>query len=130
MNKQALFDKEIIFSVLIKLVFLALGYFYILFELSTVDEISKETYSLYRLIMLVCLISFGLTVYHKIRKIAYIVCSISCLAFIYMYKYNAEIVNQHNETNCLEVGKIYDPIQKICRDDCWKWDDKLGCLKE
>ena len=130
MDKQALFDKKIIFSVLIKLVFLALGYFYMLFELSTVDEISKETYNLYRLIMLVCLISFGLTVYYKIRKIAYMVCSISCLAFIYMYKYNVEIVTQHNETNCLEVGKIYDPIQKVCRDDCWKWDDKLGCLKE
>lgn len=130
MDKQALFDKKIIFSILIKLVFLALGYFYILFELSTVDEISKETYNLYRFIMLVCLISFALTVFYKIKNIAYIVCSIGCLAYIYMYNYNEEIVNQHNETNCLEVGKIYDPIQKICRDDCWKWDDKLGCLKE
>ena len=29
---------------------------------------------------------------------------------------------------CLDIGKIYDPIQKICRDDCLTWDDNIGCI--
>lgn len=29
---------------------------------------------------------------------------------------------------CLDAGKVYDPEQKICRDDCLTWDDKLGCI--
>lgn len=29
---------------------------------------------------------------------------------------------------CLDIGKIYDPVNKICRDDCLTWDDKIGCV--
>lgn len=29
---------------------------------------------------------------------------------------------------CLDAGKIYDPEQKICRDDCLTWDEKVGCV--
>lgn len=29
---------------------------------------------------------------------------------------------------CLDMGKIYDPIQKVCRDDCLTWDDEIGCV--
>ena len=29
---------------------------------------------------------------------------------------------------CLDIGKIYDPVQKICRDDCLTWNDKIGCV--
>ena len=29
---------------------------------------------------------------------------------------------------CLDMGKIYDPTQKICRDDCLTWDDEIGCV--
>jgi len=82
------------------------------------------------LIMLACLISFALTVFQKFRKIAYIVFVVSLGFYCYMHDYNKEIVEQHNLVNCLEVGKVYDPNQKVCRGDCWKWDDKLGCLKE
>lgn len=32
------------------------------------------------------------------------------------------------KANCLDLGKIYDPIQKICRDDCLTWDEKAGCI--
>lgn len=32
---------------------------------------------------------------------------------------------------CLsEQHGVWDNKQKICRTDCLKWDDKLGCLKE
>ena len=76
------------------------------------------------------LISFALTVFQKFRKIAYIVFMISLGFYCYMRDYNDEIVQQHNLINCLEIGKVYDPNQKICRDDCWKWDEERGCLKE
>jgi hypothetical protein len=33
-----------------------------------------------------------------------------------------------DKAHCLDIGKIYDPVQKICRDDCLTWDDKLGCV--
>lgn len=29
---------------------------------------------------------------------------------------------------CLDIGKIYDPVQKICRDDCLTWNKKIGCV--
>ena len=32
------------------------------------------------------------------------------------------------KAHCLDIGKIYDPIQKICRDDCLTWDKKSGCV--
>ena len=32
------------------------------------------------------------------------------------------------KANCLDLGQIYDPEQKICRDDCLTWDEKAGCV--
>ncbi len=33
--------------------------------------------------------------------------------------------------HCLDSGKgVWDYNERRCRTDCWKWDDKLGCLKE
>ena len=32
------------------------------------------------------------------------------------------------KANCLDLGKIYDPEQKICRDDCLTWDETVGCV--
>ena len=32
------------------------------------------------------------------------------------------------KANCLDLGKIYDPEQKICRDDCLTWDEEVGCV--
>ena len=29
---------------------------------------------------------------------------------------------------CLDIGKIYDPEQKICRDDCLTWNKIEGCV--
>ncbi len=33
-----------------------------------------------------------------------------------------------DEMYCLDIGKIYDPIQKICRDDCLTWNKTEGCV--
>lgn len=32
------------------------------------------------------------------------------------------------KANCLDLGQIYDPEQKICRKDCLTWDEKVGCV--
>lgn len=32
------------------------------------------------------------------------------------------------KAGCLDLGKIYDPEQNICREDCLTWDAKLGCV--
>ena len=29
---------------------------------------------------------------------------------------------------CLDIGQIYDPVQKKCRSDCLTWDDEIGCI--
>ena len=33
-----------------------------------------------------------------------------------------------NDMNCLDTGKVYDPIHKICRDDCLTWNKEVGCV--
>jgi len=33
-----------------------------------------------------------------------------------------------SKAHCLDIGKIYDPVQKICRDDCLTWNDEQGCV--
>lgn len=33
-----------------------------------------------------------------------------------------------DEMYCLDIGKIYDPEQKICRDDCLTWNRIEGCV--
>ena len=32
------------------------------------------------------------------------------------------------KARCLDIGQIYDPEQKICRNDCLTWDEKIGCV--
>ena len=85
---------------------------------------------LYGAIICICLGTFGASYFRKYRKIAYIIFASSLTIFILMNRYIPEIKEQHLIEMCLDGGMVYDPIQKICRTDCWKWDDKLGCLKE
>ena len=85
---------------------------------------------LYGAVVIVALGAFGLSYCQKYRKMAYIVLGTALVIFILMGKYVPEIKEQHDIDACMDSGKVYDPVQKICRDDCWKWDDELGCLKE
>ena len=45
--------------------------------------------------------------------------AVTCIFLYYLFD---------NKAHCLDIGKIYDPVQKICRDDCLTWDDKQGCV--
>ena len=61
---------------------------------------------------------------------AVVIVALGAFGLSYCQKYVPEIKEQHDIDACMDSGKVYDPVQKICRDDCWKWDDELGCLKE
>ena len=130
MDKQDFGDKRKVITNLIKLIILGGLVLFFAVEYVIVTGISYSVFVFYCLIMLACLVSFILTVFHKIRKIFYICFIISFCIFCYMHNYNDEIVERHIIDMCLDRGLVYDPIQKICRTDCWKWDNKLGCLKE
>lgn len=85
---------------------------------------------LYGAVITVCLGTFGASYSKKHRKISYSLFAGSLTIFILMSFYIPEIKERHIIDICLDGGMVYDPIKKICRDDCWRWDDKLGCLKE
>ena len=85
---------------------------------------------LYAIVSVVCFVAFGLTFWVRWQKPAYIVFGVFFVCFILMGKYVSQIKEQLDMDVCLDGGMVYDPVQKICRNDCWKWDDKLGCLKE
>ncbi len=126
MDKQTLNIKKVIFKTLI--LFLLVAFF--MLDYVEIFPISENILHLYVSMMFVCLISFMLTFFKKLRKSAYFIFISGFAVYIYMYNNITEIIEKHRQVYCLETGKIYDPIQKICRDDCWKWNDKLGCLKE
>ncbi len=126
MDKQTLNIKKVIFKTLI--LFLLVAFF--MLDYVEIFPISENILHLYVSMMFVCLISFMLTFFKKLRKSAYFIFISGFAVYIYMYNNITEIIEKHRQVYCLETGKIYDPIQKICRDDCWTWDDKLGCLKE
>lgn len=117
-------------DVIIKLFLCAILFAFFAIDLFEVDLKNKTILITYTSVMFVSLLSLFLTIFPKLYKIALGLFIISFTVYIYMYNNVAEIVEQHNLVNCLNIGKVYDPNQKICRTDCWKWDEKLGCLKE
>ena len=85
---------------------------------------------IYGTIAVICLGAFGVSYWARYKKIAYIVFSLTLVGFILMSKYVPEIKEQLDIDVCLDRGMVYDPTQKICRQDCIKWDRVLGCIKE
>ena len=126
MDKQTPNVKKLIFKTLI--LFLLAAFF--MLDYVEIFPVSENILRLYVSMMFVCLISFMLTFFKKLRKCAYFIFISGFAVYVYMYNNVTEIIEKHRQEYCLEVGKIYDPVQKICRDDCWTWDDKSGCLKE
>ena len=117
-------------DVIIKLFLCAILFAFFAIDLFEVDLKNKTILITYTSVMFVSLLSLFLTIFPKLYNISLGLFIISFTVYIYMYNNVAEIVEQHNLVNCLNIGKVYDPNQKICRTDCWKWDEKLGCLKE
>lgn len=83
---------------------------------------------LYGTVVIIALGAFGLSYCQKYRKIAYIVWGMALVVFILMGKYVPEIKEQHDIDACMDSGKVYDPVQKICRDDCLTWSKETGCV--
>ena len=118
-------------NVIIKLFVVFLMLMFFAFDYITVDGGTKANIlNVYYVVMAASLFFFILTFFQRIKIAAYVFFVLCLTVYAYMYHNTEEIVERRQSVNCLEIGKIYDPIQKICRDDCWKWDDKSGCLKE
>ena len=90
--------------------------------------ISPLWFYLYGTVVIIALGAFGLSYCQKYRKIAYIVLGMALVVFILMGKYVPEIKEQHDIDACMDSGKVYDPVQKICRDDCLTWSKETGCV--
>ena len=90
--------------------------------------ISPLWFYLYGTVVIIALGAFGLSYCQKYRKIAYIVWGMALVVFILMGTYVPEIKEQHYIDACMDSGKVYDPIQKICRDDCLTWSKETGCV--
>lgn len=117
-------------DIIIKLFLCAILFAFFTIDLVEINLENKKNFITYISVMFVSLLSLFLTIFPKLYKIALSIFVISFIAYIYMYNNVEEIVEQHNLVNCLNLGKVYDHTKKICRTDCWKWDNKLGCLKE
>lgn len=40
----------------------------------------------------------------------------------------AFVLSSDDKAYCLDLGKVYDPIKKICRSDCLTWNEEIGCV--
>ncbi len=116
-------------------IFIKLFILFVMFGLMLIDWMIVHTaprnilYS-YSFVIFVCLTSFGLTIFSKIRKICYIIFFLSLITYICMYNLVPDIKEQHLIDGCMDLGNVWDYNEHRCRTDCWKWDNKLGCLKE
>lgn len=129
-EKATQVKEDAVFSILLKLFFIFLMLFGFAFEYAAINNAEGDILNIYYSVMTACLFFLVLTFFSKIRVIAYCAFVICIVVYGDMHDNLNEIVTERRRVDCLETGKIYDPVQKICRSDCWKWDDELGCLKE
>lgn len=116
-------------------IFIKLFVLFVMFGLMLIDwmivyTVPQHILYTYGFVMFVCLVSFGLTMFSKIRKISYIIFFLSLIIYICMYNFVPDIKEQHLIDGCMDLGNVWDYNEHRCRTDCWKWDYKLGCLKE
>ncbi len=84
----------------------------------------------YKLLMFVCSISFLGTFFPKIRKICYIIFTISFTVYI-LFHWLPEIKEGYDADACLDSGRgVWDYDEHRCRTDCYHWSREKGCLKE
>lgn len=117
-------------DVIIKLFLCAILFAFFAIDLFEVDLKNKTILIIYRSVMFVSLLSLFLTIFPKLHNISLGLFIISFTVYIYMYNNVAEIVEQHLIDGCMDIGNVWDYNEHRCRTDCWKWDEKLGCLKE
>ena len=129
-EKATQVKEDAVFSILLKLFFIFLMLLGFAFEYAAINNAEGDILNIYYSVMTACLFFFVLTFFSKIRVIAYCAFVICIVVYGYLHDNLNEIVTERRRVDCLETGKIYDPVQKICRSDCWNWDEELGCLKE
>ena len=120
---------------MIRKIFIKLFILFIMFGLMLIDwmivqSIPRQILNIYGLVMFVCLASFGLTIFPKIKKICYIIFFISLTIYVYMYNFIDNIKEQHLIDGCMDMGNVWDYDEHRCRADCWRWTPENKCEKE
>ena len=130
MDKQTNINWQKIIKIFIKLFILFIMFGLMLIDWMIVQPIPHHILYTYGFVMFVCLASFGLTIFPKIRKICYILFFISLVAYICMYNFTPNIKEQHLVDGCMDLGNVWDYNEHRCRTDCWRWTFEKGCEKE
>lgn len=126
-------DKKNIFKigkVIIKLLFLVSLILITSVDLLLTIGINQYLLIVYVFNIIVCLFSFVGTFYVKKQKVFYVIFFSSVFLYIAL-NFIPEVSDKILADKCLDSGNgVWDYKEHRCRTDCWKWDDKLGCLKE
>lgn len=130
MGKQITINWQMIRKLFIKLFILFVMFGLMAVDWTIVQSIPHHILNIYSLVMFVCLASFGLTIFPKIKKICYIVFFISLITYICMYNFIDDIKEQHLIDSCMDLGNVWDYKEHRCRTDCWRWTFEKGCEKE
>lgn len=129
MNRQILKNATKVFIIFFKLIVLIIMFGCFAIDFIICAEASTFSLFLYGGLMMFCLTSFVCTMFIRIRKISYLLFIIGIALYSQSTMFLPEIRKLQDESFCIETGKVWDKKQQICRDDCLKWDDKLGCIK-
>ena len=130
MGKQIIINWQKISKIFIKLFILFIMSSLMIIDWMIVQSTPQYILSIYGFVMFVCLTSFGLTIFSKIRKISYILFSISLTIYICMYNFVPDIKEKHLIDACMDLGNVWDYKEHRCRTDCWRWSLEKGCEKE
>ena len=127
MNRQNLFLRM---KTVVKLGILSLIIAWFGMDFIVVQPISQTTLCVYTLTMLVCILSFFISLWPKLQKISYVLFSISLIAYLLMYNFVPEIIIQHKIDRCIDKGFVWDGNDQKCREDCWHWSKETGCERK
>ena len=116
---------------LIKLFILAIMFIWFCYDIITTLPEFDFAILIYITTMPMCLFAFVCSFIHKIKKISYIIFSLSLSLYVLMNIFSVSVTDSHNADRCLDSDKgVYDFEQHKCRTDCWHWSKEKGCLKE
>ena len=97
-------------------IFIKLFVLFVMFGLMLIDwmivyTVPQHILYIYGFVMFVCLVSFGLTMFSKIRKISYIIFFLSLIIYICMYNFVPDI---KADACGIRGGRLKKSLHKSC----------------
>ena len=116
--------------VILKLIFLLVIICWFILDFIFIYDYNIYFVIFYIAVMLTCLFSYILSFFNVYKKSSYRVLGIFGVLYMIL-NFVSPASDKLAIDHCLDSGKgVWDYNERRCRTDCWKWDDKLGCLKE